>query len=153
MASQYDPSEVKDKAIHFLSCETAAQLGPDTVAKGAKCYIGYTENFVLQWDDPSTPATNEFLLFAKSDSTVGIMMANGSTAQQAYDATIQAFNAAISQVPNTVAATYLTWDRDHLKLCGDPATQIVPYRYVKVCFPLAAIEQEDALLKSGVLVR
>ncbi len=146
---QYDPAEVKDKAIHFLSCQTAAQLGPDTVAKGAKCYTGYTENFILQWDDPSTPAVDEFQLFAKSDSTFDIMMANGATAQQAYNATIQAFNAAISQVPNTVAATYLTLDKNRCKPLGVMTTTIQPYRYVKVCYPLVSLEKENSLVEAG----
>ena len=148
--SKYDPAEVVGKAIHFLSCQTAAQLGPDTVAKGAKCYAGYTENFHLVWDDATTPV-NEFLLFVRADSTFDIMMANGATAQQAYDATVQAFNAAIGQVPNTAAATWLTYDRDHLKLLGAPATTIWPYRYVKVCFPLVSLEKQNALVDAGEL--
>lgn len=147
---QYDAAEVKNRAIHFLSCQTARDLGPDTVSKGAKCYAGYIENFILQWDDPSTPAVDEFTLFARCDSTFDIMMANGTTAQQAYDATIQAFNAAISQVPNTVAATYLTWDRDRLKLHGDSNTRIQPYRYLRICFPLT-VRHEEALVNAGVL--
>ena len=144
----YDAAEVKGKAMHFLSCQTGAQLGPDTVANGSKAYAGYTENFILQWDDSSTPI-DEFLLFAKCDSTFDIMMAKGSTAKQAYDATIRAFNAAISQVPNTVAATYLTWDRDHLKLHGTSASRIQPYRYVKFCFPVTNPATEEALAKAG----
>ena len=44
--------------------------------------------------------------------------------------------AAISEVPNQVAATYLTLDRDRLVLHGDPATKIMPYRNVKICFPI-----------------
>lgn len=147
----YDAAEVQHKAIHFLSCRTARDLGPDTVAKGAKCYAGYTENFILQWDDGSTPAVNEFELFARCDSTYDIMMANGATAQNAYTAAIQAFNAAIAQVPNTVAATYLTWDRDHLKLHGDGTTTIKPFRTVRICFPIVPLEQEDALVQAGVL--
>lgn len=149
-ACTYDAVEVKDKAIHFLSCQTAAQLGPNTITKGAKSYAGYTENFILQWDNSSTPV-DEFLLFAKSDSVFDLMMANGATAQQAYDGTIQAFNAAISQVPNTAAASYLTWDRDHLKLHGQPETKIQAYRYVKVCFPFKEIEKQNALIEAGVL--
>jgi len=149
---KYDPAEVKDKAIHFLSCETAGQLGPDTVAKGAKCYAGYTENFILQWDSPSTPAVNEFELFARSDSTFDINMAHGATAQTAYNATFAAFNAAIATVPGTVAASYLTYDRDHFKLIGDPNTKILPYRYVKICFPIMELEKESSLALAGDLV-
>ncbi len=149
---QYDSAEVKGKAIHFLSCETAGQLGPDTIDKGGKSYAGYTENFILQWDDGSTTAVDEFELFARADSTYDLMMANGATAQQSYDATIQAFNAAISQVPNTVAATYLTYDRDHLKLLGTASATIPSYRYVKICFPLVALERQNALAAAGELV-
>jgi hypothetical protein len=147
----YDPAEVNGKGIHFLSCRTARDLGPDTVANGAKCYAGYWENFILQWDDGTTPAVNEFELFARSDSTYDIMMAKGATAQEAYDATIQAFNAARAQVPNTVAATYLTWDRDHFRLHGDGTTTIKPYRSVKICFPIKVLEEEDALVRAGTL--
>lgn len=151
-ACQYDSVEVNNKSMHFLSCQTAAQLGPDTVAKGANSYTGYTENFILQWDDGTTPAVDEFELFAKSDSTFDIMMANGATAQQAFDATIQAFNTAINLVPNQIAATYLTWDRNHLALHGDPATTILPYRSVKICFPLISLEKQNALVEVGELV-
>jgi hypothetical protein len=105
----------------------------------------------MQWDDGTTPAVNEFELFARSDSTYDIMMAKGATAQEAYDATIQAFNAARAQVPNTVAATYLTWDRDHFRLHGDGTTTIKPYRSVKICFPIKVLEEEDALVRAGTL--
>lgn len=147
----YDPAEVKGKSIHFLSCQTAGQLGPDTVANGAKSYAGYSENFILQWDDPSTPAVDEFKLFAMSDSIYDLAMAFGLTAKQAYNITIAAFNAAISMVPGTVCATYLTWDRDHLKLLGSANARILPYRWVKICFPLKKAEMEHHLAQAGVL--
>ena len=149
VACQYDTAEVKDKSMHFLSCRTGRDLGPDTIAKGANSYAGYIENFILQWDDGSTPAVDEFELFARSDSTYDLMMANGATAQQAFDATYQAFNTAISQVPNQVAATYLTLDRDRLKLHGDPEATIKPFRTLKICFPILQTEKENALLEAG----
>jgi hypothetical protein len=145
----YDPAEVKSKAIHFLSCETAGQLGPDAVKNAAKCYAGYSENFNFVWDDPNT-TVDEALLFKQADSTFDIMMAHGATAQQAYDATIQAFNAAMVQVPNTAAATWLAYDRDHLKLLGNPGTTIMPYRYLRFCFPLSTVKQQ-ALALAGEL--
>ena len=93
--------------------------------KGAKCYAGYDENFTFIWDDPSTPV-NEVDLFKICDSTFDIHMANGSTAQLAFNATIVAFNAAIATVPGTTAASWLTYDRDHCRLHGDPAIKIRP---------------------------
>jgi hypothetical protein len=147
----YDPAEVSGKAIHFLSCETAGKLGPDTVAKGTKSYAGYDENFTFVWDDPATTTVNEVLLFQQADSTFDIVMANGGTAQQAYDATVQAFNAGMSQVPNTAAASWLKYDRDHLKLLGAPATTVPPYRYVRFCYPLDRAA-EAALAHAGEMV-
>jgi len=146
----YDPIVVKDKAFHFLSCRTAAQLGPDTIAKGAKCYMGYNENFTFVWDSPGTPV-NEVELFQKCDSTFDLYMANGFTALQAYNATIACFNAAIAMVPGTTAASWLTYDRDHCKLHGTGTTTILPYRMVRICLPLRNLAQEEMLAEIGEL--
>ncbi len=147
----YDSAEVKNKSIHFLSCQTARDLGPDTIKKGAKAYAGYNENFHFVWDDPATPFINEFLLFVRADATFDLQMAAGATAGQALVATKKAFNAAIAQVPNTAAATWLTYDRDHLKLPGSNTATIKPYRWIKICFPIRRLEMETSLLEAGVL--
>lgn len=146
----YDSAEVKNKSIHFLSCRTAKDLGPDTVAKGAKAYAGYDENFHFVWDDQSTPV-NEFLLFVKADATFDLQMAAGATAGQAFAATKQAFDAAIAQVPGTAAASWLTYDRDHLRLHGSNTATITPFRWIKICFPIRRLEMETALLGAGEL--
>lgn len=148
---EYEASEVKNKAIHFLSCRTAAQLGPDTITEGAYCYAGYDENFTFVWDNPSTPV-NEVDLFKICDSTFDIHMANGSTAQQAFNATVSAFNAAIAMVPGTTTASWLTYDRDHLKLHGNSTTKIRPYRYIKFCLPFKSLAQEEKLAEIGDLI-
>jgi hypothetical protein len=146
----YDPAEVKGKGIHFLSCETAKTLGPDTVAKGARFFAGYTENFNLVWDNPSSPV-NEFECFAEADSTFDIAMANGATAQQAFNATIASFNVQLSKpgIPGSVAASWLMYDRDHLALHGDGTATLSPYRLVRICFPIKKMEQENALVEAG----
>ncbi|MEN8149682.1 MAG: hypothetical protein ABFS86_07650 [Planctomycetota bacterium] len=146
----YDPAEVKGKAMHFLSCRTGRDLGPDTVANGAMAYAGYDENFTFVWDNTATPV-NEFLLFVKSDATFDMQMAAGATAGQAFAATVQAFNAAIAMVPNTAAASWLAYDRDHLKLHGSANATVKPYRWIKICFPIRRLEMETALLGAGVL--
>ncbi len=46
----YSADEVKNKSLHFLSCETGRDLGPDTVVHGAHSHGGYKENFNLIWD-------------------------------------------------------------------------------------------------------
>jgi hypothetical protein len=42
---QFGSKEVSGKIVHFLSCETAATLGPAFVAKGCRAYFGYSDNF------------------------------------------------------------------------------------------------------------
>jgi hypothetical protein len=149
----YAPAEVAGKSAHFLSCETGGSLGPDTVAKGAKSYAGYTENFNLVWDDSTTSSANEFECFAKADSTFDIAMARGLTAQQAKDATIAMFNAmmVLPGIPGSAAATWLKYDRDHLALFGAGTATISPYRMVKITIPLVDIERQNALVAAGEL--
>lgn len=146
----YDTSEVRKKAFHFLSCRTGRDLGPDTVQHEARVYCGYDENFTFVWDNTTTPV-NEFVLFVQADGTFDQFMASGVKASDAYNATIGAFNAAIAQVPNTTAATWLTYDRDHLRLHGDGNTTIKPHRWVKICFPIHHWILEDHLVRAGVL--
>ena len=110
----YDIAEVRGKIIHLLSCQTAKELGPDMVAKGAKAYAGYFENFTFVYDQPGTPV-NEMELFWRCDSSFDIMMALGNTVEKAHNTTIAAYNAAIAAVPGTAAATWLTWDRNYFR--------------------------------------
>jgi len=144
----YDPAEVSGKGMHFYTCLTGVQLAQDAVNHGAKFYAGYTVSFTWVWDSPSTPGLNEFELFVRSESTFDICIANGNTAQQAFDATIQAFTAAMAQVPGSAAASWLMYDRDHLVLRGNPAAVVSPYIYVKFCFPMS-FAQQDMVAAAG----
>ncbi len=141
LCGAYDPAEVAGRALHLLSCRTAARLGPDTVDQGAACYLGYDENFTFVWDEPSTPL-DEMDLFRSCDSTFDLHMANGYTAQEAYDATLAAFNAAVARVPGTTAASWLSYDRDHCRLLGNPAARIQPFRYTRLTMPFKKEAQE-----------
>ncbi|MBA7544292.1 hypothetical protein ES705_36644 [subsurface metagenome] len=143
----YDPSEVQKKVIHLLSCQTAKQLGPDIIKKGGKAYAGYFENFTFVYDQPGTPI-NEMELFWKCDSTFDIMMANFATAKAAHNVTISAYNAAITSVPGTAAATWLTHNRNYFRtpvinvIYGDKAAKIFPF----IMAPLTPfMEAEDAV--------
>lgn len=148
-ACQYDPAVVDRKSLHFLSCQTAQQLGPDTVKKGANSYAGYFENFTFVHDNPSTPV-NEQDLFWKADSTYDIAMALGKTAKEAGQLTIAAFNSAIATVPGTAAATWLTWDRNWFRSADDgpkygkAGARISPYMVTPF------LEVEEALEALGV---
>lgn len=43
----YAPEQVRGKIAHFISCESAKQLGPDFVKNGCLAFIGYDENFTF----------------------------------------------------------------------------------------------------------
>lgn len=139
----YDPAEVKGKCIHLLSCQTAQQLGPDLVQKGARAYVGYFENFTFVGDQAGTPI-NELELFWQCDSKFDIMMANGATVEEAYNAAIAEYNAAIQLVPNSVTATWLTHDRNYFRIYGDKTATIFPWilvPYIPVIQPQVALAQ------------
>jgi len=144
----YAAEEVNHRSIHLLSCETGRDLGPDTVANGAHSFGGYKENFNLVWDEGGV---SMWELFAEADAAWDLSMANGNTAQDAYDATVAAFNTAIASVPGTWTASTLTQDRNDLVLKGDPAATISPYRWVKLCMPLYHIISEKVLIEAGEL--
>lgn len=128
----YAPEEVDGRSIHLLSCETGRDLGPDTVAHGAGSFGGYQENFNLIWDENGV---SMWELFAEADAAWDLSMAAGDTAQEAHDATVAAFNAAIASVPGTLTAAVLTQDRNDLVLSGDSLATISPHYWVRVCWP------------------
>lgn len=45
---------LKDKIVYALSCSSAKNLGKSSVAKGAKCFIGYEEDFVFLHEKDKT---------------------------------------------------------------------------------------------------
>lgn len=143
----YLPAEVAGKVIHVLSCQTAKQLGPDLVAKGAAAYAGYYENFIF------TTAQQYAELFWRCDSTFDIGIAAGMTVASAHEATIAAYNLAIASVPNTVAATYLTHDRNFLRspvidaIYGKPQVRRPAKRVIWITLPFALEEMAGELVE------
>lgn len=134
----YDPLEVQNSSIHFLSCRTARDLGPNTITKAAKSYAGYTENFTFTWANSN--------LFWKADSQYDISMALGKTVQQAVADTIAQFNAGMAAVPGTTTAALLMQDRDLLRtpVSGSPwgskTAKVLPYLFYTVSFADFAVK-------------
>src|SRR5207249_2313497 len=73
----YSAAEARGKIAHFLSCETARDLGPDFVKNGCLAYFGYDEDFVF--------TTAEQEVFFECDSAIDRAFAEGSNAAQVYD--------------------------------------------------------------------
>ena len=83
----YNSSEVKDKVIHLLSCQTARDLGPDFVRNGCKAFFGYTENFTFNLEYSH--------IFFGCDSTIDFNFVLGKNAEQVYTMTKNVYNAGI----------------------------------------------------------
>ena len=63
--------------MHFSSCETAANLGPDFVKNGCLAFFGYDEDFVFTMADRD--------IFFECDSEIDLAFADGLTAAEVYD--------------------------------------------------------------------
>ena len=88
----YQPEEANGKVVHLLSCETAAELGPDFVKHGCRAYFGYNDNFTF-------PLIDIFAdLFLECASEVDRAFADGLTAEKVYDRVIARYNQGISEL-------------------------------------------------------
>jgi len=135
----YDPAEVDNSSIHFLSCRTGRDLGPNTVTKGAVSFMGYTENFTFTWANST--------LFWKADSQYDISMALGRTVQQAVSDSVAQFNLGMAAVPGTTTAALLMQDRDLMRSAmsgsawGSKTTKIQPYVFFNMTLADYAIRR------------
>jgi hypothetical protein len=122
---QYHAEEAAEKVVHFLSCQTAAELGPDFVENGCRAYFGYDENFTFYMAFADT--------FFECDSEIDRGFADGLAADEVYERVITLFNQRIADLESAghdYVASVLEYDRDHLMApsvdarWGDPAARI-----------------------------
>lgn len=85
--------ESKGKIVHFLSCETAAGLGPNFVANGCRAYFGYSDNFTYP------PSLAE--VFFECDSQIDRGFADGLSADEVFQSVLERFQQHIDQLKST----------------------------------------------------
>lgn len=106
----YSPEESNGKIVHFLSCQTAARLGPDFVAHGCRAYFGYDENFTFMLDVAD--------VFFECDSEIDRAIAEGLRAMEVYRRTRALYDRRIADFRSSGKlreAAALEFDRDHLR--------------------------------------
>jgi hypothetical protein len=106
----YSQEESQGKIVHFISCETARDLGPDFVAHGCRAYFGYDENFSFQKDDSD--------IFFECDSEIDRAFADVLTASQVYDRVKTLFDKRVAVFRANgqyYKAATLEFNRDHLR--------------------------------------
>ena len=119
---------LKGKLVHALSCQSAKQLGPDAMKKGAKGYIGYKENFIAFFDDSkrlTEPLKDDIAsLFLDPAFTAPKVLLKGGTPKKAVVMTKKAYNKSIREAINSDIQSdadqligWLFWDRDNLVAC------------------------------------
>src|SRR5712691_8619881 len=86
-------NECKGKIVHFLSCLTAAGLGPSFVEKGCLAYFGYSDNFTYP------PILEE--TFFECDSEIDRGFADGLTADEVFQQVVARFQQHIDQLKST----------------------------------------------------
>jgi len=85
--------ESEGKIVHFLSCETAAGLGPHFVTNGCRAYFGYSDEFTYP------PVLAE--VFFECDSEIDRGFADGLTAGQVFKKVIGRFQKHIARLKAT----------------------------------------------------
>ncbi|MDQ2936638.1 MAG: hypothetical protein M3R67_03935 [Acidobacteriota bacterium] len=85
--------ECKGKIVHFLSCETAAGLGPSFVDKGCLAYFGYSDNFTFQ------PIMAD--IFFECDSEIDLGFADGLNAEEVFQRVLARFQQHIDRLKSS----------------------------------------------------
>ena len=88
----YHPAESDGKIVHFLSCGTAAELGPDFVKNGCRAYFGYSGIFTFPVDFSD--------IFLECDSEIDLAFADGLTAEEVFDHVSKYYDQKISELEN-----------------------------------------------------
>ena len=91
--SSLSTKESQGKIVHFLSCKTAAGLGPSFVAHGCKAYFGYSDNFTYP------PSLAE--VFFECDSEIDRGFADGVTAGEVLQRVLARFQQHIDRLKAT----------------------------------------------------
>jgi hypothetical protein len=122
----YHPDEARGKIVHFLSCQTARELGPDFVRSGCRAYFGYDVNFTFYPEQQD--------IFFECDSEIDRAFADGLSARQVFDRAKRLYDKRIAELyaaGKLYVAAVLETDRDHLRCpssggnaWGDPEAKL-----------------------------
>jgi len=110
-------SLISGRALSTVSCQTAAGLGPSAIAATARAYLGYDElHWVHLW---------HLAEFTEAANAANYALLEGKTFLEAYNIGYNKYTQKYNQLlpVNTVAASLMLHDRDHLTRLGDPSAR------------------------------
>ena len=116
------------RIVNSVSCNSAKVLGPKSVGAGAKAFIGFTEKFVLLFEQahsatPRKDRTAEH--FIKAVNSAPISLIKGNTVKDAFDKSQAAFEKSIEYFKthytpeNSHILFWLRYDKKIQKFLGD----------------------------------
>jgi hypothetical protein len=101
--------KVAGRVVYCMNCLSAAKLGAVAHINYGCVYVGYIREFVFTVEDEElfcTAANSGFIFYVKGEDDWAKVKA----------VMIEAFNKAISETDNPWSKTWLTWDRDNLRI-------------------------------------
>jgi hypothetical protein len=124
---KYDPKEVKGKVIKLLSCQAGNKLGPDLVANGAICFMGYTDDYVwvMDADLASRPWADKIAAASLMPVVDGLnALLDGKTAREAFDIELDGYSRNAETEEDELVKSCIEFNHDNAVLLGDPGARI-----------------------------
>jgi len=76
---------LEGKVVYALSCKTAQTLGPASMKKGCKLYIGYSEDFTFWFKSPRPLEDPWARYFLDTSNSIPIGLLKGHTVKEVYE--------------------------------------------------------------------
>lgn len=130
---------VKDKVVILISCETAQQLGPELIKRGAASYIGFKEDLVwiCDADLASTPwADREFAAPVMMPITNCVnTILNGKTTGEAFAVLIEQLTCNAEIEENDLIKSCINFNKKNAVLLGNPEARVVARPKISLPLP------------------
>lgn len=107
--------------VYSISCSSAKRLGPSAVEKGAKAFIGYSDDFVFLFDKnrTATPLKDEIAKnFLEPSNALVVSLLKGNNIQESFDSSQKSFQKKIDRLLSSEAMpgtesliAFLVWDK------------------------------------------
>lgn len=124
---QYDNREVQGKVIKLVSCMTGAQLGPDLVQHGARCFMGYDDDVVWIADSSyyATPWNDPYAKLCLMPMVSGIeALLDGKSCGEALQVEKSAYIANLQATDFLFIKACLLFNELHAVLLGDASATV-----------------------------
>ncbi len=121
---------LKGTITYAVSCSSAKELGDSTILAGARCYVGYTEDFIFVLDDNnSTHPSEDKLAGLFLEHTYVFMngLFRGASVGDAYEKARESLWSSISIAEssgNKGILSWLVWDYYAFVLKGDGSAML-----------------------------